>query len=229
VDQLAFDLSFRPAQGRDDFFVTPCNAAAVGWIDRWPNWTSPGLVVCGPPACGKSHLAEVWRTRSAAPATRLEALVERLPPAILGDQPHLMLDFADGDAVPGDLEEPLLHLYNLVVEKGGTLLLTARTPPARWRAGLADLSSRLRAMAVVPISPPDDAMLTAVLLKQLDDRQLRLSRDAVLYAVSRMERSFEAARALVAALDREAYAQRRRPGMRLVRDILERLQDTPAT
>ena len=132
-------------------------------------------------------------------------------------------DFDDSQTVPSELEEPLLHLYNLVVEKGGTLLLTARTPPARWTIGLADLSSRLRAMAAVPIAPPDDAMLTAVLLKQLDDRKIGLPRDAVFYAVSRMERSFEAARSLVAAIDREAYAQRRKPGLPLVRQILETL------
>lgn len=223
--QLAFDLSFRPAQGRDDFFVTPCNTDAVGWIDRWPEWPVPGLAVWGPAACGKTHLAEVWRTRSGASTVVLDDLATRSPPSILDDQRHLLLDFSDATSISETVEEPLLHLYNMVIERGGTLLLTARTPPARWRIGLADLSSRLRAMAVAPIVAPDDAVLTAVLLKQLDDRKISLPRDAVQYAVSRMERSFEAARALVMALDREAYAQRRRPGLPLLREILERVQD----
>jgi chromosomal replication initiation ATPase DnaA len=219
--QLALDLAFRPAQGRDDFFVTPCNDAAVGWIDRWPDWPVPGLVVWGPPASGKSHLGEVWRMRSAAPSVGLDALARDIPPAILGDNRQLLLDVADATAIPVELEEPLLHLYNLIAERRGSLLLTARTPPARWAVRLPDLGSRLLAMNAVPIAPPDDALLTAVMLKQLDDRRIKLPDDAIQYALSRMERSFEAARSVVAALDREALAQRRRPGLPLLREILE--------
>lgn len=217
--QLALDLAFRPAQGRDDFFVTPCNADAVGWIDRWPDWAIPGLVVWGAPGSGKSHLAAVWRTRSDARAIGLDALGAHSPPAILGEQRHLLLDCASAATIPEALQEPLLHVYNLIVERGGSLLMVAQAPPARWTIALADLASRLRAMAAVAIAPPDDALLTAVLLKQLDDRHIKLPRDAVHYAVSHMERSFEAARLLASRLDRAAYEQRRRPGLPLLREI----------
>lgn len=220
MSQLAFDLEFRPARGREDFFVTPCNAEAVGWVDRWPDWPVPGVVVYGPSASGKSHLAEVWTTRSGAVSRTLHALAEALPPAVMGEARNLALDLGDGASIPDDLEEPLLHLYNLVVEQGGSLMFTARTPPARGAIHLADLSSRLRALPAVPIASPDDALLTAVLLKQLEDRQISLPRDAVTYAISRMERSFDAISRLVATLDREAYAQRRKPGLPLLREIL---------
>jgi chromosomal replication initiation ATPase DnaA len=219
--QLALDLAFRPAQGRDDYFVTPCNEEAVGWIDRWPDWPGVGLVVWGPPASGKSHLAAVWCARSAAPSVDLEALGDRLPPAILGTHDHLLLDCGSATAIPDAFEEPLLHLYNLIGERGGSLLATARTPLARWPVALPDLKSRLRAMASIAIAAPDDALLTAVLLKQLDDRRIRLPRDAVLFAVARMERSFEAARTLADRLDRAAYEQRRKPGLPLLREILD--------
>ncbi|MEK9660192.1 MAG: DnaA/Hda family protein [Alphaproteobacteria bacterium] len=225
MSQLAFNLEFRPARGREDFFVTPCNAEAVGWVDRWPDWGVPGIVVYGPPASGKSHLAEVWASRSRAVSRSLGALAAAPPPAILGDALHVCLDLGDGTQLPGDVEEPLLHLYNLVVEQGGSLMFTARTPPARATIGLADLASRLRALPAVAIALPDDALLTAILLKQLEDRQISLPRDAVTYAVSRMERSFDAVRRLVTTLDREAYAQRRRPGLPLLREILD---ETPS-
>ena len=43
--QLALDLGHRPAMGREDFLVTPSNALAVAWIDRWPDWPGPALAL----------------------------------------------------------------------------------------------------------------------------------------------------------------------------------------
>ena len=51
----------------EDFFVAEANRDAVEWIDRWPDWPGPGLVIHGDRGCGKSHLArgvaELWRGR----------------------------------------------------------------------------------------------------------------------------------------------------------------------
>jgi len=66
--QLTLDLPFRPALAREDFAVADCNALAVGWVDRWPDWPGAGLILYGPEGCGKSHLAAVWRAASGADA-----------------------------------------------------------------------------------------------------------------------------------------------------------------
>jgi hypothetical protein len=58
--QLPLDLTFRPALGRDDFLVGPCNAEAMAWIDRYPDWPTDSAVLCGAEASGKSHLLAVW-------------------------------------------------------------------------------------------------------------------------------------------------------------------------
>src|SRR3546814_11282244 len=97
----------------------------------------------------------------------------------------------------------------MVREAGGHLLLTGRTPPARWKIGLPDLASRLRAAPTVAVDGPDDALLSAVLVKLFADRQLRVGTDVVAFVVPRMERSFAAARRLVAALDAASLASRR--------------------
>ena len=62
--QLVLDLAHRAALSREDFLVSPSNAAAVAMIDRWPDWPAPALALAGPPGSGKSHLAEIWRQRS---------------------------------------------------------------------------------------------------------------------------------------------------------------------
>jgi chromosomal replication initiation ATPase DnaA len=106
-------------------------------------------------------------------------------------------------------ERALFHLLNLAREQNANLLFTARSPPGAWPVKLPDLVSRLRELPIVNLDPPDDALLRAVLVKLFADRQLAVDEALIAYLVTRMERSFAAARATVAALDREALRQQR--------------------
>lgn len=215
--QLVLELPHRPALGREDFLVAPCNEAAVDWIDLWPDWPGPALMLCGPPASGKSHLAAVWRARAGATAISPSAISDSRDDAIPGT-PHVLLE---GAADVAD-ESALLHLYNRTAEQGGTLLLTAELPPARWSVRLADLASRLRAAPVAEIGRPDDALLGALLVKMLADRQIGLSPEVVAFLLPRMERSFTATRDLVERLDAAALrAKRRTVSVPLARLVLQ--------
>ncbi|WP_207476212.1 HdaA/DnaA family protein [Arenibaculum pallidiluteum] len=218
--QLPLDLGHRPAMEADDFLVAPENAEAVAWLDRWPAWPAPALVIHGPPGCGKTHLAQVWRARSHAPLLRGSAVAGADLPALIAQAGAVALD--DAEAVAGNraAERALFHLYNLARESGGTLLLTAAKPPSRWRIRLPDLRSRLRAAPAVGVSAPDDSLLALVLVKLFADRQVRIGADLVDYLLPRMERSFEAARRLVDRLDREALARQRPITLRLARAVL---------
>lgn len=142
------------------------------------------------------------------------------PAELIGGAMAGVIDGFAGGALPPEAERTLLHLHNIVAERRGHLLLCAEAPPARWPVALADLRSRLAAMPVVAIAPPDDGLLESLLAKLFADRQLPVDRGTIIYMVARMERSFDAARRLVDAVDRTALATRRRPTLGLVREIL---------
>jgi chromosomal replication initiation ATPase DnaA len=218
--QLALDLPVRRATGRDAFFVAAPNALALAEIDRWRDWPAGKLALVGPEGAGKSHLAAVWAAEAGA---AVKAAADLSGAAALPR--HLVVE--DADRVAGDdaAERRLLHLHNGVLEAGGRLLLTARTAPARWPVALPDLASRLAATPVARIEAPDDALLAAVLVKLFEDRQLAVTPDLVAYCVRRMERSFAAAQALVAALDARALATGRTPGRRLAAEVLDEMLD----
>jgi chromosomal replication initiation ATPase DnaA len=57
--------------------------------------------------------------------------------------------------------------------------------------------------------PPDDSLLRAVLVKLFADRQLAVDEALIGYVATRIERSFAAARAVVARLDDEALRHKR--------------------
>ncbi len=183
-EQIPFDLGHRNAFAREDFMIAPSNQAAVAWIDRWPDWPAPALIIYGPPASGKSHLGAVWKTKSAQ---------------------HFIDDI---DTWIGDpaREEDLFHQYNIAKENGHSLLLAAASPPHQWGFTLPDLASRLKAAPCVEIEPPDDSLLAAMLVKLFHDRQITVNAEVIHYILPRIERSYHAARTLVETADRAALS-----------------------
>jgi chromosomal replication initiation ATPase DnaA len=221
--QLPLDFKPLPAFDRAAFLVTESNAEAVAWIDKWPDWPAPALVLHGPPGSGKTHLASVWRARANAGLVAGAALDAAAAPELAARHAALVIEPASAAA-----ETALLHLYNMMAERRGHLLLVAATPPARWPTRLPDLRSRLNALPVAEIAAPDDRLIRAVLIKLFADRQVAVSPDIIDFLALRMERSFEVADRLVAAIDATALAGHRRVTVPLVRSVLEGLVTPPA-
>jgi chromosomal replication initiation ATPase DnaA len=221
--QLAFDFGHRPSLGGDDFLVAPCNAEAVAWIDAWPQWPAPALVIHGPPGGGKTHLAGVWRVRAGA----IEIPAAAVNPAdianALGPAQAAVVEDADQHAGDDGFARGLFHLYNMLAERRGHLLLTARSPVLQWPLALADLRSRLQAAPAAAIDLPDENLTAALLVKLFADRQLKVGDDVLAYLLARMERSFDAARRLVAALDAAALDAKRNVSVPLAGELLARL------
>ena len=103
-------------------------------------------------------------------------------------------------------ERPLLHLLNAAGEAGLPVLLAGRAAPARWRAALPDLASRLRATTAVRIGPAEDELLRRLLMRLLAERQLAVAEPLQDWLRLRLPRSQGAIREAVARLDRAALA-----------------------
>lgn len=220
LQQIPFDLPVRPAFGRDDFLVGDENKTALAFLDRWPDWPAPALVLTGPAASGKTHLSALWQNR--AHAVRIDArhLPDGDAEALYASSDNLIIDDVDFWIGERESEATLFHLYNMAKEKGGSLLLTMRAAPTQLDFVLPDLASRVRAAPVVNISAPQEALLSAVLIKQFHDRQLQISAELVRYIMPRIERSFAAVRDLVEQADSLALAQKKPVSITLVRQIM---------
>jgi chromosomal replication initiation ATPase DnaA len=215
--QLTFDLGARAGYGRDDFFASPANALARDGIGRWRDWSQGKLLLIGPAGAGKTHLAHIWAAEAGAVFAEGHALSAG---DVLPGQ-ALVIDDADRVAGNAAAETALFHLHNMVLQGGGRLLLTASTPPRDWALHLPDLASRMIATDVARLDPPDDALLSAVLVKLFADRQITVPPNLVTYVVTRMERSVAAAGKLVAALDQLALATQRPITRNLAAELLD--------
>ncbi len=204
AEQLSFDLPSRTALGRDDFMVSPGNAVAVSLIETWSNWPEGKLVLTGPPGAGKTHLTHVWAGLTDA---RIVAATD-LAGADIPDLAGAAIAVEDVPQIADDAQAmtALFHLHNLVLANRQPLLMTGRGAPVHWGLGLPDLQSRVGGTQAAMLELPDDALLTAVLAKLFADRQLKPRVDVIPYLTLHMERSFDAARRMVAALDAESLS-----------------------
>jgi chromosomal replication initiation ATPase DnaA len=214
-NQYVFDYPYNAALARADFVAAPANLAALAWIESWPDWPAAALALYGPEGAGKTHLAQIWRTRAEASEFPPDVLGNASLPGLLGESRAVLIDGAD--RAP---EEPLLHLFNMLTERGGHLLIIAREPPGRWQMTLADLRSRLRAVPAIGVASPDEALIAMLLVKLFADRRLPVSRDVVDFLSLRLERSFAAAQAAVLVLDRASMAEHRPVTIPLARRVL---------
>ncbi len=219
--QIPFDLPARPAMGRDDFLIGPENKDAAGWIDKWPKWPAPVLILSGAAASGKTHLAAVWRDLSGADIVKGADLSKISADDIVKRSEHILIDGVDLWIGDRSSETVIFHLYNMFKEQGRSMLLTMRTTPASLEFSIPDLASRLRAAPVAMIHPPEDEFLAALLVKQFYDRQLQVGADVIRYVLPRMERSFAAVRDLVERADALALSEKRPVSVALMRHVLE--------
>ena len=216
AEQLVLDLPHRAAAGAEDFLISSCNKAAIALIDQWPAWPAPAICLSGPAGAGKTHLVDVWRTRSGG---------DTIAAARVGTQTieqfkqHPALAIEDIDRGQPD-ERVLFHLLNQAREQRGFILMTTRTVPGEMQIELPDLRSRLRALPLVEIGAIDDALLSGLLIKLFADRQLSVEPSVIRYLTTHMERSAEAARDLVDEIDRRALASHRKLTRALAADVL---------
>lgn len=202
--QLAFDLPARASLRREDFFVSPANAMALATVEGG-NWPLGKLLLIGPEGAGKTHLAHIWAAGHGAVILNGAALAQTDVEA----RSRTATVVEEAEAVAGDprAETALFHLHNRLAERRLPLLLTAAAPPRDWGLGLPDLLSRMQGTAVTRLEAPDDALLSAALVKLFADRQIAVPASLIPWLVARMDRSLASARALVARLDAAALAR----------------------
>ncbi len=219
--QYPFAFPHRESMREDDFMAADSNRDALAWIRSVSEWPSHALVLYGPKGGGKTHLIQVWLTRERGAAITPEDLTGKDHVSLTRTTQNLAFD--DAEIVAGDriAEEALFHLYNHLRSVGGRLLLSAKRPPVEWGVTLPDLLSRLRASTATEIQAPDDALLTALFLKQIYDRQLDIGEDVIKFMIARIERTPDAVADAVDRLDKLSLAKHAKITVALAREMLK--------
>jgi len=224
--QIPLPLESAPDFTRGNFIVSDANRDALAFIDSWPAWSVAAAAVYGPPASGKTHLAEIWAGRSGAQRVAAAALsgsafvlLERGVPVIVEDV---------DSSVPNPARDSAIFDLMEAATAATPVLLTGRGEPGGWPTVLPDLASRFGALVGFSLWAPSDDLLRGLARKLLDDRQLAVPDSTIEKMLRCLERSPAAVYAFVAQADAKALAEGRPINSALVRELLAKMPDPDA-
>jgi len=216
-DQLIFDLPCYPAIGTEDFFVSKANSLAFEVIQNWANWNDRRVLITGGKGSGKTHLSHVWANLSGARFIELNNQEQDL-----WNIKTLIIENIDLIISIPTFEEKLFHLLNFAKQLDIYVLMTSSVAASRLEVQLLDLSSRLQATEHFPIYPPDDALLSAVLVKQFSDRQINISPSLIEYILKRITRSLSSVSNFVVSLDNLMMKTKKGPSRVMISEVLDK-------
>ena len=194
--QHSIPLEFRPSYKRHEFIVGESNKYAVDWIDKFPFWKEPGLIIIGPKSSGKSHLARVLKFRSDCIIKQAEDInIESFN--VIKSQ-NLIIE--DIEKVTN--HKFFLHVINVLNENNLKVILTCRKSLKYLEIDLLDLKSRLLVFPQTNILLPTDDVLLGIILKLAKDKGLKINELVSNYIISHIERSYQSANTMIKQLDK---------------------------
>lgn len=81
--------------------------------------------------------------------------------------------------------------WNKAHDEGRSLLMSARQEPSQWSIELPDLKSRIAAMQLLQISPPDDELICELIVQRLRAHDVAIAASALSYCQKRIERDYQ--------------------------------------
>ncbi len=227
IHQLPFNFAHQPFMSKEDFIVSPCNIEAFKMIEMWPEWPAFGLCIYGPEHCGKTHLANIFAQNVAIktnfpysiPYLDAADIAMDMAPKLFGLNKCLIIE----NLCENINEEALFHLFNWYRNEGGFILFTSLTAPARLEIKLPDLLSRLKMLPAIEIGEPDDELLSSLIIKLFNDRQILVSPEVVNYILVNMHRSFDYAHKLIEEIDNISLSYKRAVSIPIVKEAMQSL------
>jgi DnaA family protein len=219
--QLTLALRWSGEFDFDGYYV----AGARDWLDALRAWAEAplgALALVGPRGCGKSHLlaavagvAVAERPVLGFSAARL-AEVETLWQG-LGAGALILID--DLEAAVGDerAEQALFRLVNAAHDRRWASLLTARRRPAQLSWRLPDVASRLAPAVVCMLPVLDDDGRAEVLRRKASSLGLELDPALIAWLFREVGRDLGRLGEVLAQLERDSLAERRKPTAAWVR------------
>ena len=218
--QLYFKMPNKKALGIEDYIITDSNNFAFDLIVKILKGDTNFGLISGPSYSGKTHLSKILMKNARNYKTLYldrdyQNTLERLEASDI-----LILE--NIDKVKHDKsEQDLFHIINFAKENNKKLLMTSRKPISEIDLNLEDLKSRLNSILEAKIKEPDDQLMKLILIKILNDKQLKINPNVIDFLVSRLERSYESINLFIEKIDKFSLEKSKKITIPLISDLLK--------
>ena len=225
-EQLALNFRWNHAA---DFagFVADDNEQVIAALRTLPAVQSESMYLAGPAGSGKSHLLQAACSQVSANggtavyiplAQHIHGAAEQLD----GLEALTLVAIGDLNELAGNArwQESLFYCYNRIRDRGGRLLVAARSAPPALGLDLDDLTSRLQALLRWRLSPPDDARRRKILAHLVARRGLDLPDRSANYLLRYQARDSTNLLSVVERLDQASLQTGRRLTVPFIKQVL---------
>ena len=224
--QIPIKFIFKKNDKNFFFCISKKNLLAYELINQWPEWNNQISFIYGPEDCGKSLITDLWIKKSQAVRIKTDFFEEtKFSQNIKKLEKNRCWVLEDIDLLlrlnVKDMEEKILNIFNILINKGDYLLITSKNSPSNLKNNLNDLSSRLKSTMVVEVKEPDEALIKELIQKKLGLKQIIISDKNINFLINRIERSYVSVNRIVKLIDQKSMETHSRLSIDFLKKVIE--------
>ena len=186
MSQLIFKFPFTTNYFEEDFYVSTNNFNAYKLIESWPKWSSRYVNIFGPPGCGKTHLANIFKKKINSFFIKAEELNNNSL-SLMKLKECLIID-----NYKNNIEEKLFYsVLNQSHQSNQYVIINTLEPIKKLSVVLNDLKSRFDSFIGIGIDLPTDDLIRVILTKNFSDKQIKIEARLLEYILKNINRSYE--------------------------------------
>ena len=217
MSQLTFQFPFKTNYFEEDFYVSTNNFNAYRLIESWPKWSSRYINIFGPPGCGKTHLANIFKKKINSFLIKASELNNNSLPRIKLKECLIIDDYKN------NIEEKLFYsILNQSYQSNQYVIINSLESIKSLAVVLKDLNSRFDSFVDVGIDLPTDDLIRVILSKNFSDKQVKIEAKLLEYILKNIDRSYENIFDLIDKVDSLSLSTGKSININLIKKVLNR-------
>ena len=215
LNQLLFELDHKKNFNEHDFYVSKSNFYAYTIIDKWPKWEKKILNIFGEKFSGKTHLANIFKSKTNALLINASKIDEEIFKKIKLFENIIIDDFEK------NYDEKLIYsIFNLADQDNKYMLINSLIPINEIEFKLPDMISRSKNCLSAKIESPDDDLIFAIILKNFSDRQIKIEKKIIEFIINRIDRSYSKIYEFIYKVDELSLKKKKPINLKTIKEIL---------
>ena len=215
LNQLLLDFNYKNNFNNHDFYVSKSNFFAYSIIEKWPKWEKRILNISGEKFSGKSHLANIFKSKTKALLLNNKQIDDDIFKKIKLHDCLIIDDFEN------NINEKLIYsVFNIVDQDNKFLLVNSIKPINEITFNLPDMRSRSKNCLFAKIENPDDELIFAIIIKNFSDRQIKLEKKIIEFIINRIERSYSKIYEFIYKVDEISLKKKKPINLKTIKEIL---------
>ena len=215
LNQLLLELNHKKNFNEYDYYISKSNYFAFNIIDKWPKWEKRILNITGEKFSGKTHLANIFKSKTKALLINADKIDEKIFNKIKLFESIIIDDFEKFN------DERLIYsIFNLIEQDNKYLLINSLKPINEIYFELQDLVSRSKNCLIAKIDKPDDDLIFAIILKNFSDRQIKVEKKIFEFIINRIDRSYRKIYEFIYKIDELSLKKKKPINFKTIKEIL---------